>query len=131
LTFFTSIREQKHLIYKFIRKSEQFVYGDISLGFVKVAIKNDLLAGKMKLVEVNGIPILLANIEGEYFAIENKCTHRGCKLSNGTLIGKIVKCKCHGSSFNVKTGEVVHGPASKPEPKYIVKIEGDEILVST
>jgi 3-phenylpropionate/trans-cinnamate dioxygenase ferredoxin component len=85
----------------------------------------------MKLIEVNKIPILVVNVEGEYFAIENKCYHRGCKLSNGTLTGEIVKCKCHGSSFNVKTGEVVHGPASKSEPKHTVKIEGNEILVST
>jgi nitrite reductase/ring-hydroxylating ferredoxin subunit len=100
------------------------------MDFVKIAITKELTEGKMMLAEVNGSPILVANIGGEYYAIGNKCTHRGCKLSNGTLNGDIIKCKCHGSSFNVKTGEVVHGPASKPEPKYTVKVEGDQILVS-
>ena len=100
------------------------------MDFVKIATTKELSEGKMMLVEANGSPILLVNIKGEYYAIGNKCTHRGCKLSNGTLNGDIIKCKCHGSSFNVKTGEAVHGPASKPEQKYIVKVEEDQILVS-
>jgi nitrite reductase/ring-hydroxylating ferredoxin subunit len=110
--------------------SKPSVCGELRMGFVKVASRKDIPAGKMKLVKANGTPILFANIEGEYYAIGNKCTHRGCKLSGGALNGEIVKCPCHGSSFNVKTGEVVHGPATKPEPKYIVKVEEEQILVS-
>jgi nitrite reductase/ring-hydroxylating ferredoxin subunit len=97
--------------------------------FVKVASKEEVPEGKIKLVEANGTPVLLANIAGGYYAIGNKCTHRGCKLSSGTLDGGIVKCPCHGSKFNVKTGETVHGPATKPEPKYTVKVEEWQILV--
>jgi len=100
------------------------------LGFVKVASKEDVSAGKMKLAEANGTLVLLANVAGEYYAIGNKCTHRGCKLSSGTLDGEIVKCPCHGSKFNVKTGEVMHGPANKPEPKYAVKVEKDQVVVN-
>ena len=99
--------------------------------FVKVASKKEMPAGKMKLVEVNATPVLLSNVAGEYYAIGNKCTHRGCQLSDGILNGEIIKCPCHGSSFNVKTGEVLHGPATRPEPKYEVKIEEEQILVST
>ena len=58
------------------------------MGFVKVASKEELSAGKMNVVEANGATVLLANIAGEYYAIGNKCTHRGCKLSSGTLEGK-------------------------------------------
>ncbi len=100
------------------------------MGFVKVAPKEEVPAGKMKLVEANGTQVLLANIAGEYYAIGNKCTHRGCKLSSGTLDGEIVECPCHGSKFSVKTGEAVHGPATKPEPKYAVKVEEDQILIN-
>jgi len=95
-----------------------------------VALKKEISAGKMKSVEVGGVYVLLANIAGEYFAIGNKCTHRGCKLSSGVFDGETVKCPCHKSVFNVKTGAVVHGPASKPEPKYAVKVEDEQILVS-
>lgn len=100
------------------------------MGFTKVALKQDIPEGKTKLVDANGLQILLVNISGEYFAIGNKCTHRGCKLSNGTLEDEIVKCSCHGSKFNVKTGEVVHGPATKPEIKFEVKIEENQILIN-
>jgi nitrite reductase/ring-hydroxylating ferredoxin subunit len=100
------------------------------MDFVKVALKKEIPAGKMKEVDVAGVSVLLANVAGEYYAIGNKCTHRGCKLSSGVFEGETVKCACHKSVINVKTGEVVHGPASKPEPKYAVKVEEEQILVS-
>ena len=52
-----------------------------------------------------------------------------CMLSDGTLRGENVTCSCHGSIFEVKTGNVVKGPARKPEPVFQVKVEGDQILV--
>ena len=100
------------------------------MDFMKAALKQEIPAGKMKSVNVAGVSVLLANIAGEYYAIGNKCTHRACKLSSGVLDGEAVKCPCHKSVFNVKTGEVLHGPASKPEPKYAVKVEDEQILVS-
>jgi nitrite reductase/ring-hydroxylating ferredoxin subunit len=88
-----------------------------------------MVVGKMKAVDVAGVSVLLANIAGEYYAIGNKCTHRSCKLSSGVFEGETVKCPCHKSVFNIKTGEVVHGPAAKPVPKYAVKVEEEQILV--
>jgi len=100
------------------------------MDFVKVALKKEIPAGKMKAVDVAGVSVLLANVAGEYYAVGNKCTHRGCKLSSGVFEGETVKCPCHKSVFNVKTGEVVHGPASKPAPRYAVKVEEEQILAS-
>ena len=100
------------------------------MDFVKTALKKEISAGKMKAVDMAGVSVLLANIAGEYYAIGNKCTYRGCKLSSGVFEGETVKCPCHKSVFNVKTGAVVHGPASKPSPKYAVKVEEEQILVS-
>jgi nitrite reductase/ring-hydroxylating ferredoxin subunit len=99
------------------------------MSFVSVASVNDLKPNKMKPVNANGNPILLANIEGTYFAIGNKCTHMQCTLTNGELKGELVQCPCHGSRFNVKTGKVEGGPAALPEPKYDVKIENGHILI--
>jgi 3-phenylpropionate/trans-cinnamate dioxygenase ferredoxin subunit len=53
----------------------------------------------------------------------------GCMLADGTLNGANVTCSCHGSVFDVKTGNVVKGPARKPEPVYQTKLEGEQILV--
>ena len=106
------------------------VRGGFNMDFLEAALKKEIPAGKMKAVDVVGVSVLLANIAGEYYAIGNKCTHRACKLSSGIFEGETVKCPCHKSFFNVKTGEVVYGPASKPEPKYAVKVKEERILVS-
>jgi nitrite reductase/ring-hydroxylating ferredoxin subunit len=72
---------------------------------------------------------LLVDLENEYYAIGGKCTHRGCMLSDGTLEGSRIRCICHGSTFELKTGAVYKGPAAKPEPSYRVRIEDDQIQV--
>jgi len=101
------------------------------LGFVKVASAKNLSAGKMMGVESGDKSILVANIDGKYYAIGDRCTHRGCKLSGGTLKEDgVVACPCHGSNFDVKTGNVVKGPAKTPEPSFQVKVEQDDILVN-
>ncbi len=84
----------------------------------------------MKAVNAGGKLILLANLEGTYYAIGNRCMHMACTLTNGKLKGDIVECPCHGSQYNVKTGAVVRGPALKPEPKYGVKTENGQILIN-
>jgi len=97
--------------------------------FVKVAEKTEVPPGNMKKVTLDGKEILVANVEGTYYAIGNKCTHRGGDLSKGSLSGKLVKCPRHGAKFNVTTGEVVAGPATKSEPTLQVKVEGKNILL--
>lgn len=81
-------------------------------------------------VEADAKIVLLANIGGVYYAIGNRCTHMGCMLSDGTLEGETVKCLCHGSIFDLKTGNVTKPPARQPEPVYEVKVDGDEILIN-
>jgi len=97
--------------------------------FVKVAETTEVPPGNMKKVTVDGKEILVANVEGTYYAIGNKCTHRGGDLSKGSLSGKLVKCPRHGAKFNVTTGQVVAGPATKSEPTLEVKVEGKNILL--
>ena len=95
---------------------------------IDIALAKDVERGKMISVEKNGKDILIANVDGNYYAIGNVCTHMGCKLSEGTLSGNTVQCPCHGSIFNLKTGEVEKGPAEKPEPSYELRVDGDRIL---
>ena len=91
-------------------------FGDeMQMSIVKVAFTKELASGQMKKVEAEGKIILLVNLQGEYYAIGNRCTHMGCMLSNGILKGDNVQCPCHGSTFNVKTGVVVKGPATESD----------------
>jgi len=99
------------------------------MGFVKVASAKDLQSGGMTGVGAGGKEVVVVNLEGKYYAIGNRCTHMGCMLANGALKGANVTCPCHGSIFDVKTGNVVKGPAKKPEPAYGVKVEEDQVLI--
>lgn len=101
------------------------------LEFVKVGSTKDLPSGKMMGTESGNKQILIANVDGKYYAVGNVCTHMGCKLSGGTLKdGEIVECPCHGSNFDLKTGNAIKGPAKTPEPIFEVKLEKDQILVN-
>jgi 3-phenylpropionate/trans-cinnamate dioxygenase ferredoxin subunit len=106
------------------------------LGFVKAAETSELSSGKMKTVKLEEKEILIVNIDGNYYAIGNRCTHAGGDLSKGSLQGNIVTCPKHGSRFDVTTGKVVSGPKIlflrpkiEDEPFYEVKVEGKDILV--
>ena len=96
--------------------------------FVKVALMKDLEPGRMIGVEAGGKEIVVVNLEGTVYAIGNRCTHMSCMLSDGTLREGNVTCPCHGSTFDIKTGNVIKGPAKKPEPAYQTKIEREQIL---
>lgn len=104
------------------------------LAFVKVARASEIPLGKMKMVKLEGKEILIANVEGKYYALGNICTHRGGKLSEGTLQGTVVTCPRHGAKFDVATGKVISGPkilfrrlGTDPEPTFKVKVEGGDI----
>jgi nitrite reductase/ring-hydroxylating ferredoxin subunit len=97
--------------------------------FVKVAGAHEVHEGNMKMVKVDDRQILLANIEGKYYAIGNVCTHRGATLSDGVLHGNVVTCPWHFSQFDVTTGEIVSPPATRPEPRYEVKAQDSSILI--
>ena len=98
-------------------------------GFVKVAVTTDLPLGEIMLVEVNDERVVLANMDGQYYAVADECTHAGCPLSDGELDGAVLKCPCHGGEFDVRTGAVVSPPADEPLAQYAVRIDGNDILV--
>ena len=99
-------------------------------GFIKVGEVGELAPGKMKRIEVNGRRILLANIDGRFYATDDTCTHEEASLSMGSLKGELVKCPLHGSRFNVRTGEVLEEPAEENLRTYAVRVEGGSILMS-
>ncbi len=97
--------------------------------YVKIADISEVPGGSLKSVVVGSDEVCLANVDGELYAIGNVCTHAGCSLSDGWLEEAIVECACHGSRFDLTTGQPVRGPASRPEPTYEVKIDDSSILI--
>ena len=98
--------------------------------FFKVAKVSELPPGVKKLVEVDGMPVALFNVDGQFYAIEDVCTHDGGPLAEGELDGEEVECPRHGARFNVRTGEALCMPAVEPVECYQIKVENGEILVS-
>lgn len=98
--------------------------------FVKVANKKDINEGEIREFEVNGQAIAIANLNGEYKAVANECTHDGGTLGEGKVVGGCcVECPRHGARFDLSTGAVKAMPATMPIKIFEVKVEGDDILV--
>ena len=75
--------------------------------FVKVAQMADVPIGSMKRVEANDEEILLSNIDGNFYAVAERCPHLRGHLSQGVLEGSVVTCPRHDSQFDVRTGQLV------------------------
>ncbi len=73
--------------------------------FVKVATTGEIAPGQGKIVEVQGKEIALFNVGGEYFAIDNMCTHEEASLADGEISGFEVTCPLHGAKFDVRSGQ--------------------------
>ena len=99
--------------------------------FIKVMNEADLPPGECRSCEVNGQLIALFNVNGEYFALDNTCAHRGGPLGEGFVdqANMTVQCPWHGWVFNVGTGVSPINPAAKVE-KFEVKVEDGEVKVA-
>ncbi|ONH28776.1 Rieske 2Fe-2S domain-containing protein [Pseudofrankia asymbiotica] len=75
----------------------------------------------LRQVDVDGVSVLLTRVDGQIVAIGNRCTHRGGPLADGERDGDCVVCPWHASRFALASGEVVRGPATRPQPVYEVR----------
>lgn len=82
--------------------------------FVEVAKVNEIPDGKMKHFEVDGKEVLIANVGGKFYAINDRCGHMNALLSMGNLTGTTVTCPFHGSKFDVITGKKLTEPILTP-----------------
>ncbi len=87
----------------------------------------ELLAGEHTVVFDGDTAILVCNIDGEIYALEDKCTHQDFELSPGVLAGAEIECVLHGAKFDVRTGEALCAPAYTAVPKFPVLIVDQQI----
>jgi 3-phenylpropionate/trans-cinnamate dioxygenase ferredoxin subunit len=97
--------------------------------YLTVAEVGELADGERKLLEIDGEPMALFRIAGEYFAIADVCSHDDGPVAEGELRGYEVECPRHGARFDVRDGRVLSLPAAVDIPAYPVRVVGDEIQI--
>ncbi len=101
-----------------------------SSNYITVAQVGDVKNMQVKPFTVNGHRIVLANVEGTYFATQDLCTHDGGPLGEGELFDYDIECPRHGGRFDVRTGEVTALPPMFPIKTFPVRVQGNEIQVA-
>ena len=98
-------------------------------GFVPVTKVSELLPGAMKWVAIEYERVLIANVDGAFYALRDACGHRGASLSRGTLAGHVIECPLHFACFDVRTGALLSGPSAADVPSYPVVVDGDTVYL--
>ncbi len=96
---------------------------------ITIASTDELGPGERKLIELDGHPIALFNIDGEYHCIADICSHDDGPVAEGELLGCEIECPRHGARFDVRTGKVLSFPAIVDIQSYDVYIVGEDVLV--
>ena len=92
------------------------------LEYVDIAPASELPPGERLFVEIEGQPIVIFNIAGQFFSIADVCSHDDGPVGEGTLDGYAITCPRHGAQFDVRTGRVLQMPAVVDIPAYPVKV---------
>ena len=95
----------------------------------RVGKVSEVAPGSAVRAEADGQEVLLCNVDGQIYAIEDVCTHDGGALDQGTLEGACITCPRHGAMFDVRSGDVMALPAVVPLLTFPVRVDGDDIYV--
>lgn len=100
-------------------------------GFVHVAHVSEVEAGfPLGVVLEDGRRLCIVRHGDAFYAVDDRCPHRDFALSGGDVVGPcVLECPWHGAQFDVRTGEVLQGPATDPIATYVVRVEQGEIHV--
>jgi nitrite reductase/ring-hydroxylating ferredoxin subunit len=102
----------------------------MSREWAQVLGASELSPGHMAYVDVEGLPVALANVGGAIYAFGDSCRHEGGPLSSGLLIGETVTCPWHGWAYSVRTGKAIVPPVGLRVPVYPVRVEAGQIWVA-
>ena len=97
--------------------------------FVRVARAEEIRPGEKRVVEVDGVLVVVVNLSGRYYALEDVCTHDGGPLGEGELEDGQIVCPRHGAHFDVRTGAALTLPAFEAVQTYEVRVTDGDLLV--
>ncbi len=96
---------------------------------VEIGNASDIPSGTTRIFEYEDISIAICNVSGNFYAVENVCSHDDGPLGEGRLIGKNIECPRHGAQFDVTTGEITRMPAYGPIQTFPVRVKNNKIYV--
>ncbi len=100
------------------------------MGRIAVGRTSEIPEGKMQKATVDGRDILVANVDGSFYACDDTCTHSGASLSEGTIDGTTITCGWHGAKFDCKSGKLEKFPAKIRDLRsYKITVEAGTIFV--
>ena len=85
--------------------------------------------GEFRVVDQDGLSILVCNVDGDFYAVENVCSHAQVPLSDGDLVGCEIECIFHGAVFDVRNGEPLAPPATQPVRTFELERSGDRLTI--
>lgn len=97
--------------------------------WIDVAPTGEFVAGERRVVEVDGVPVIVLNVDGEFHAVEDVCTHDQTPLSDGEIIDREIICPRHGARFCLRTGKALCPPAYEPIAVFAVRVEGGVVQI--
>ena len=105
------------------------------MALVRACDRSEISVGGLKWVRAGGKDLVIANLDGEFYALENWCMHEQGNRSQGELKKNILTCPDHGAQFDVTTGKVLLGPdgdsadSIQAEKSYKVVVQGSDLMV--
>lgn len=97
--------------------------------WIKVALVEDVEPGTGFQVEIDDEPVALWNVEGNFYATSDTCSHEEATLTEGDLWDNLIECPLHGAQFDVRTGEPRTLPAVLPIATYPIRVDGDALYI--
>lgn len=97
--------------------------------WVRVCATAELLPGESTVAWDGDTPILVVNLDGDFYALEDQCSHEDFELSAGNIdpADGTIECTLHGARFDLRDGRALCAPAYEPVAKFPVKVEDDAV----
>ncbi|MGD2074018.1 MAG: non-heme iron oxygenase ferredoxin subunit [Gammaproteobacteria bacterium] len=97
--------------------------------WIDVAATEEIAPDGCIVVDVDGVPVAVFNVQGEFLAIEDECSHEACPLSDGEVESDTIICDRHGARFSLRTGEALSAPAFEPVARFPVRVDDGRVQV--
>jgi len=118
-----------NLVYRLGTQVDRTAWSGGLRNFTPAMAEGDLPPERPTRTEVEGVPVMMVRHEGEVYAMEDTCGHAGCPLSQGHVEDGSIVCPCHGSTYRLTDGAVLHGPSPFAQPTFDVRVENGRIAL--